>query len=230
MRIAQQPFGPPPGGGGHGPPPGPPGGGGYGPPPGGGGYGPPPGGGGYGPPPGGGGYGPPPGGGGYGPPPGGGGYGPPPGAGGYGPPPGGYTPNVPPGFTPGTVGGGGGGLGGPKTDTLAVVGLVASILGLVGGLLNILSGLFGTCCFLCTLGSTVIGVLVLLPSGAGAIMGGLSASRINKEPERLTGKGLAMAALVVGVLATLLALAEIILPWFGIACFSFLGSGTGTTP
>ena len=184
--------------GGGGPPPG-----GYGPPPGG--YGPPPGGGG--PPPGG--YGPPPGGAGYGPP---GGFGPP--GGGYGAPPAGSY-GGPPGYGPPP---------GPRTDTLAVAGLVLSIVALLGAILNMLSGLFGTCCFLCTLGSTVIGVLVLVPAIAGIVMGGLSVSRINKTPEQFGGKGMAVAALVIGIIAALLGLAEIVLPWLGIACFAAAGS------
>ena len=87
-----------------------------------------------------------------------------------------------------------------------------------------LSGLFGTCCFLCTLGSTVIGVLVLVPAIAGIVMGGLSVSRINKTPEQFGGKGMAVAALVIGIIAALLGLAEIVLPWLGIACFAAAGS------
>ncbi len=177
-------------------------------------WGPP--GGGYGPPgapPGGSGYGPPPGAGGYGPPPGGGGYGPPPGAPGFTPPPAGSF-GSPPGFPA---------PGGPRTDTLAVAGLVLGIVALLGAILNMLSGLFGTCCFLCTLGSTVIGIVVLVPAIAGIVMGTLSVSRINKAPQQLTGKGMAVAALVLGAISALLALAEIVLPWLGIACFAATG-------
>ena len=186
MRETQNPYGPPPGGGGYGPPPG--GGGGYGPPPGGG-YGPP--------------------GGGQAPPPGPGVPGP------FSPPPAGF--GAPPGMAPP------GGPGGARTDVVGIMALVSSILGLIGGLINILSGLFGTCCVLCTMGSTVIGVIVFIPSAAGAVMGGISLSRIKHEPEKHTGKGVAMAGLILGILASLLAIAEIILPWFGIACFAVAG-------
>ncbi|MBX3131154.1 MAG: hypothetical protein KF718_30830 [Polyangiaceae bacterium] len=128
-----------------------------------------------------------------------GGFGPP----GYGPPP--YPPPGPP-------------L--QRTDQLAVIALVSSLLGLIGAVLNGVSGLFGACCVLCTVGTTVLGVLVLVPSLAGAVMGGMSIARINREPERLGGKMLAVAALVVGVLSSFAAIAEIVLPWFGLACMT----------
>lgn len=172
-------------------------------------------GGGYGGP---GGYGPPPGG--YGPPHGG--YGPPPpGPGGYGPPPGGYGP--PPA---GSFGGapGPGGPTGPRTDTLGIVGLVCSILGIVGAIVNAFAGAFGTCCVICTLGSTFLGAALLIPSLAGAVMGGMSVKRIADHPQHLTGKGIAMAALVIGLVSSLLVIAEIVLPWLGIACFAASGA------
>ncbi len=172
----------------------------------------------------------PPGGGGYGPPPGGGGYGPPPGPAGppgFGPPPGpgghGSAFNQPPGFASPPAGG----PGGKKTDQLAIAGLVCSILGLVGAILNGISGLFGACCVLCTVGATVLGIIVLIPSGAGVVMGAMSISRINKRPDELEGKGLAVAALVIGAIAVIAALAEIILPWLGIACFAASGAAGG---
>lgn len=181
----------------------------------------PPGYGGYGPPPGG--YGPPPGPGGYGPPPGPGGYGPPPGPGGYGPPGHGS------GFGgPGFAAPPGAPQGGSKTDQLAVAGLICSILGIVGAILNGISGLFGACCVLCTVGATILGIVVLIPSVAGVVMGGMSVSRINKNPEALSGKGMAIAALVLGAIATLGALAEIVLPWLGMACFA--ASGAASSP
>lgn len=169
-------------------------------------------------PPGYGGYGPPPGG--YGPPPGPGGYGPPPGPGGYGPPGHGSGFGAPGGFhaPPGAP------QGGPKTDQLAVAGLICGILGLVGAILNGISGLFGACCVLCTVGATILGIVVLIPSVAAVVMGGMSVSRINKNPEALSGKGMAIAALILGGVATLAALAEIVLPWLGIACFAASGA------
>lgn len=93
--------------------------------------------------------------------------------------------------------------------------------------MNAVSGLFGACCMLCTVGSTVIGIVVLIPSVAALVMGAVSASRIDKRPEELEGKGLAVAALVLGVVSTLGALAEIVLPWLGIACFAASGAAGG---
>jgi hypothetical protein len=104
--------------------------------------------------------------------------------------------------------------------------LVLSIVALLGAILNMLSGLFGTCCFLCTLGSTVIGIVVLVPAVASIVMGAMSASRINKAPAQFSGKGMAIAALVLGAISALLALAEIVLPWLGIACFAATGGSS----
>jgi hypothetical protein len=81
---------------------------------------------------------------------------------------------------------------------------------------------------LCTVGATILGIVVLIPSVAGVVMGGMSVSRINKNPEALSGKGMAIAALVLGAIATLGALAEIVLPWLGMACFA--ASGAASSP
>lgn len=181
MMHTQSGYGGPPGGGGYGPP----GGGGYGGPPGGGGYGP-PGGGGYGGPPGGGGYGPPPGGGGFGGPPGGyppggGGFGSPPG-GGFGGPPGGGFGGPPPGYPPGFVGSGGGpggGFGGgPRTETLAIISLVVGILSVP----------MSFCC-------SFFGIPLSITA---VIMGVIAIGNINKDPQQLDGKGLAIGGIATG--------------------------------
>ncbi len=170
MMHTQSGYGGPPGGG-----YGPPGGGGYGPPGGGGGgYGP-PGGGGYGPPGGGGFGGPPPG---Y--PPGGGGYGPP-GGGGYGPPGGGFG-GPPPGYPPGFVGSGGGpggGFGGgPRTETLAIISLVVGILSVP----------MSFCC-------SFFGIPLSITA---VIMGVIAIGNINKDPQQLEGKGMAIGGIATG--------------------------------
>ncbi len=150
------------------------------PPPGG--YGPPPGGGGYGPPPGGappgapGGFSPPPVG--APPPPAGG---PPPG-GGFSPPawnapPGGYGVGLPPGVSPGA---GYGGPPGQTQDQFAVVSVVLGVLSLV----------LMFCC----------GPLSILLGIAAITFGLVALSRINKEPHRYSGKGMAIAGIVVGAL------------------------------
>ena len=127
---------------------------------------------GFGPPQGPPGFGPPGGPGGYGPPGGPGGYGPP-GPGGFGPPPagfGGFQP--PPGYgspAPGVPPAGGPGHG-AQTDTMAIVSLV----------LGLLSIPLHFCCYLGW------------PAGiVSIILGVIAVVRINGEPARYSGKGLA---------------------------------------
>lgn len=113
---------------------------------------------------------------------------------------------------------------GPRVDGMAISGLVLGILGMVGGLFNLLSGLLGTFCMLCTIGSTFIGIIAFLPSATGVALGALGERRIRNNPRRYTGRGIAIAAIVVSGLAALLALVEIVLPWFGIGCLYATGS------
>lgn len=150
------------------------------------------------------------------------GYGPPPGA----PPgaPGGYGP---PGFIPppvGTYGMPPPSAFAPRVDGMAVTGLVLGVIGILIGLLNLLSGLFGTFCVLCTIGSTFIGVIGFLPSATGVTLGVLGEKRIRTNPGRYTGRGLAITAIVISGLATLLALVEIVLPWLGLGCLHMSGA------
>lgn len=132
---------------------------------------------------------------------------------GYGEPPGGAPPGPPP--------------MGPRTDALAIVSLVCGILGLLGAGANLGSGILGTCCILCTLGSTVVGVIVLIPALAGVVCGILSARRIDAAPHELGGRSLAVAGVVVSGVAVLLALATIVLPWFGLGCLAIAGNANG---
>ena len=87
-----------------------------------------------------------------------------------------------------------------------------------------LSGVLGSCCPVCTVGSTLLGILVALPSFVGALMGGICMMRVRGRPQELTGRGIGLAALILGIVAFVLALATIILPWFGFACMSAAGS------
>ena len=87
-----------------------------------------------------------------------------------------------------------------------------------------LSGVLGSCCPVCTVGSTLLGIVVALPSFAGALMGGICVMRVSGRPQELTGRGIGLAALILGIIALVLALATIILPWLGIACMSAAGS------
>lgn len=159
----------------------------------------------------------PPGPGGYGSGPGG--YGGPPGAGGpggFGPPPG-----TPPPGGPGSYGSSPGGPAGPKNDTLAIVALIAGVLGVLVALAQIVVMFFGAacgaCCPLCTIGSSATGVIALIPGIIGAVCGGISMKRIKDAPHELGGKGFAVAGLVTGIIAALIALATIVLPWLGCA-------------
>ena len=145
------------------------------PPPPGGGFTPPPPGGGFTPPP----PPPPPPGGGFTPPPPppGGGFTPPPPPPGGGftpspPPPGGYVPPAPVGYT-------GAAVAGPRTDGLAIGALIAGILSLV--------------CFwpLC------LGIIL---GPAAAIMGFISRQRIAASGGTVTGGGLALGGLIVGII------------------------------
>ena len=162
---------------------GPPGGGGYGPPPGGGGGygGPPPDGEGYGePPPGGGGYGGPPGGGGYGgPPPGGGGYGGPPPGGYGGPPPGGFGQPPYMGQVPGQSP-----RGGMQSEPMAIVSLVVGIISMPAS-------------FCCSFFGIPLSITAI-------ILGAVSIGKINQEPHRWEGKGLAMAGIATGAVGIVL--------------------------
>jgi hypothetical protein len=124
-------------------------------------------------PPPGGGYGSPPPGGGYGAPPPGGGYGGPPPGGGYGgPPPGGGYGSAPP---PPPGGYGPGGYGAPQTDQKAVWALVLGILGVV-------------CC----------GFFTGIPA---LILGKSSQKSIDASGGRLTGRGMATAGFVLGIIS-----------------------------
>jgi hypothetical protein len=146
--------------------------------------------GGYGPPPGGGGYGPPPGG--YGPPPGGGGYGGPP-PGGYGaPPPGGFGGGPPPFGPPGMPGPMGPGFGPPNASTGLAVGA------LVSGIIAIPT----TCC--CSILSLPLAV-------AAVIMGGVALSKAKAQPHLYGGKGMAVAGLICGAVAIVMAIAALAL-------------------
>jgi hypothetical protein len=165
----------------------------------------------------------------YGPPPGGGGgpqgWGNPPGYGTPPPaPPGGYGP---PGFMPPPVGSYGvppPGAFAPRVDGMAITGLILGVIGILIGFVNLLSGFLGTFCVICTVGSTFIGVIGLIPSGTGVALGVMGEKRIRTNPGRFTGRGVAIAAIVVSGLATLVALVEIILPWLGIGCLHFSGA------
>ncbi len=85
--------------------------------------------------------------------------------------------------------GGGSGGGGPSTDPLAIGALVTSIIGVVG-----------CCCFL---------GIVLGP--AGAIMGFMSRRRIAESNGSLTGDGLALSGLIIGISAFVLSALYLIL-------------------
>ncbi|MEZ4338218.1 MAG: DUF4190 domain-containing protein [Sandaracinaceae bacterium] len=136
----------------------------------------------------------------------------------------------PPGFGPPgqgpTPGGmvGPPGAGGPRTDALAIVSLVAGVIGLLIGMVNIFFMVFGACCALCTVGATFIGVMALVPSVIGAVCGGLSLKRVKERPHELQGKGLAIAGTIVSGVGVLLALVTIILPWLGLGCLAANGA------
>jgi hypothetical protein len=112
----------------------------------------------------------------------------------------------------------------PRVDGMAVTGLVLGVLGMVMAMLNLLSGFLGTFCVICTIGSTFIGVIAFLPSATGVALGFFAEKRIRTNPQRYTGKGVAIGAIVLSGLAALVALVEIVLPWFGIGCLYATGS------
>lgn len=112
----------------------------------------------------------------------------------------------------------------PRVDGMAVTGLILGVIGILIGTVNLLSGFLGTFCVICTVGSTFIGVIGFLPSATGVALGVMGEKRIRTNPSRFTGRGIAIAAIVLSGLATLVALVEIVLPWFGIGCLYASGS------
>jgi len=133
----------------------------------------------------------------YGQPPG---YGPPYGASGYGPPLGRPT--------------------GPRMDALAVVALIGGLLAIVGATANLVSGFCGALCPLCTIGGAIIGAIVAIPAIIGIVCGILGYHRTTREPERYTGKGLALAGAITGGIAILLTIATVVGPWLGFGCMA----------
>lgn len=73
----------------------------------------------------------------------------------------------------------------PRTNTMAVTGFVLAVLGLL--------------------------VLPIILGPVGLVLGILSLRRINAEPHRWKGKGLAIAAIVVGGIVTALAIVSVII-------------------
>lgn len=132
----------------------------------------------------------------YGQPPG---FGPPYGASGYGPPP------------------------VPRMDALGVVALIGGLLALVGAIGNLVSGFCGALCPLCTIGGAIIGVIVAIPAIIGIVCGVLGYHRTTHQPERYTGKGLALAGAITGGIAILLTIATVVGPWLGLGCLSATG-------
>jgi hypothetical protein len=102
-------------------------------------------------------------------------------------------------------------------DALAVVALVFSAIGLLAGLLNFFGTTLAMCCAVCALGTTVLGVLSLLASVVGAVLGFASHRRIVARPEALSGDTLAKIAVAVGILGALAAAVSTLLPMLGIA-------------
>ncbi len=128
-------------------------------------------------------------------------------------------------FTPppaGTYGAPGG--GGPRLDGLAGAGLILAIFGLVGALMNLLTGLLGTCCVVCTVGSTFIALAAAVPAVAGLVMGWISMGRTRQDPQRVSGWGLALAAAIVASGALMLCLLEVVVPWLGLGILAHSGS------
>ena len=127
------------------------------------------------------------------PPPGGGGFNPP----GWNAPPGGYGVGLPPGVSANA------GYGGPPGQTQDQFAVVSLVLGIFGLLLV----------FCCGPLSIVLGI-------AAVTFGLVSLSRIAKEPERYSGKPLAIAGIVIGALAAV----GYVLMIVAFGAFSFLSS------
>lgn len=143
---------------------------------------------------------------------------------GQGAPGGGFTPPA-----PGTYGGPEG--GGPRPDGLGIAGVILSVLGLVGAVLNLLTGLLGTCCVVCTVGSTFIAIAAAVPAIAGLVMGVVSMKRTRAYPHYYSGWGLALGATIVSGAALALCVLEIVLPWLGLGLLTHTGTiHTGPAP
>lgn len=108
-------------------------------------------------------------------------------------------------------------------DALAVVALIGGLLALVGAIGNLVSGFCGALCPLCTIGGAIIGFIVAIPAIIGIVCGVLGYHRTTYQPERYTGKGLALAGAITGGIAILLTIATVVGPWLGFGCISAAG-------
>lgn len=120
--------------------------------------------------------------------------------------------------------------GGPRPDGLGIAGLILGILALIASLANLLTGLFGTCCVVCTVGSTFIAMGTAVPAIAGGVMGMVSMKRTRAYPRHYSGWGLALAAAIVSGTALVLCLVEIVLPWLGYGVLLHTGTIHTTHP
>lgn len=120
--------------------------------------------------------------------------------------------------------------GGPRPDGLGIAGLILGILALIAAIANLLTGLFGTCCVVCTVGSTFIAMAAAVPGVTGTVMGAMSMKRTKEYPRHYSGWGLALAATAVSATALVLCVLEIVLPWLGLGILSHGGSIRTTVP
>ncbi len=99
----------------------------------------------------------------------------------------------------------------PRNDTLAIVSLVLGILAMLLGVAGLVFALVGACCCLGQIGVLICGGLGLTMALVGVILGIVSVVRINKRPDELTGKGMAIGGIVLNLLALIFDLAPIVL-------------------
>ena len=120
---------------------------------------------------------------------------------------------------PGGAGRQGLGAGPPPRhlDALAPVGLAFSALGLVAGVLNFFGSTVAICCPVCTLGTTVVGVVSLLAAVVGSVLGLASHRRIMARQDELSGDLVAKIGLIVGIIAVVAAVVSTLLPMLGVA-------------
>lgn len=113
----------------------------------------------------------------------------------------------------------------PRNDVLAIVSLVLGILAMLLGIAGLVFAFIGACCCLGQIGVLICGGLGLLMAFVGVILGIVSAVRISKRPDELTGRGIAIGGIVLNILAMLLDLAPIVL---GILLMTVYAGSMGT--
>lgn len=118
----------------------------------------------------------------------------------------------------------------PRTDAVAIVGLVCGILGVIGGVLALTFTFVGTalcaCCPFCGVGDALVSALAL-PFPALSLALGLVARGRALDPSRgFDNRGLATASVILGVVGLALAATGITLAFLGMGAWAAAAAGS----